>query len=45
VAAVPFEIELAIDCLIDRLNNLAQRLEQAGADALGLSFARLTRLP
>jgi hypothetical protein len=34
VAAVPFEVELALECLVDRLYDLAQWLEQVGAGAL-----------
>ena len=39
VPAVSFEVELAFECLVDRLDDLAQRLEQARAGVLGLAFA------
>jgi hypothetical protein len=34
---VPLEVELALECLVDRFDDLAQRLEQAGAGAFGLA--------
>jgi hypothetical protein len=34
-----FEVELALERLIDRLDDLPQRLEQLGSGALGLALA------
>ena len=39
VAAVAFEIELALEGIVDRLDDLAQRLEEPGAGRLGLALA------
>src|SRR2546430_17212282 len=33
--AVPLKVELALECLVDRLDDLAQRLEQVGASVVG----------
>jgi hypothetical protein len=38
VPTVPLKVELALECLVDRLDDLAQRLEQVGASAFGLAF-------
>src|SRR5216683_1835610 len=37
--AVPLEVELALECVVDRLDDLAQRLEELGAGPFGLALA------
>ena len=37
--AVAFEVELALVGVVDRLDGLAQRLEEPGAGSFGLAFA------
>ena len=39
VAAVAFEVELAFEGLVDRFDDLAQRLEQVRAGPFGLALA------
>ena len=45
VAAVSFEVELAFEGLVDRLDGLAQRLEQVRAGAFGLALAGRAQQP
>jgi hypothetical protein len=42
-SAVLFEIELALEGVVDRLDDLAQWLEQAGARAVGFALAGWTQ--
>jgi hypothetical protein len=43
VAAVPFEIELPLEGVVDRLDDLPQWLEEAGAGPFGLTLAGWTQ--
>jgi hypothetical protein len=45
VPAVVFQIQLALECLIDRLDGLAQRFEHSGAGSLGLALAGRRQQP
>jgi hypothetical protein len=39
VAAVAFQVELAFEGVVDRFDDLAQRLEEPGAGPFGLAVA------
>src|SRR6266849_1885275 len=39
VAAVAFEVELPLECVVDRLDDLAERLEEPGSGPVGLALA------
>ena len=38
-SAVAFEVELSLECFVDRLDDLAERLEEPGSGPFGLSLA------